>query len=75
MRRNAAALGALLRAEDGVAAAVGLIERTAATASRERWDSALPPPAVAREAARGRAVWWAVAAMVVVVAAHGLRKH
>jgi len=62
-----------LRAEDGLGAAVGLLEETAAAASRGRWDSA-PPPSTVAEAVRGQVVWWAavVAAVAVPVAAYGL---
>lgn len=75
VRCNAAALGEALRAEDGLGAAVGLLEETAAAASRERWDSAPPPSTVGvAEAVRGQVVWWAavVAAVAVPVAAYGL---
>ena len=76
VRRNAAALGEALRAEDGVGAAVRLLEETAAAgASRERWDSA-PPPSTVAEAVRGQLVWWAAVAAAVAapVAAYGLCK-
>ena len=73
--RSAAALGEALRAEDGVGAAVRLLEETAAAASRERWDSAPPTPLVA-EAARGQVRWAAVAAALAASGAayHGLCK-
>ena len=75
VRCNAAALGEALRAEDGVGAAVRLLEETAAAASRERWDSAPPTPSVA-EAARGQVRWAAVAAALAASGAayHGLCK-
>ena len=75
VRCNAAALGEALRAEDGVGAAVRLLEETAAAASRERWDSAPPAPSVA-EAARGPVRWAAAAAALAASGAayHGLCK-
>ena len=75
VRCNAAALGEALRAEDGVGAAVRLLEETAKAAIRERWDSAPPTPLVA-EAPRGQVRWAAVAAALAASGAayHGLCK-
>ena len=75
VRHSAAALGEALRDEDGVGAAVRLLEATAAAASRERWDSA-PPPSTVAEAVRGQVVWWAAVAAAVAapVVAYGLSK-
>lgn len=75
VRRNAAALGEALRAEDGIGAAVKLIEQTAAATTRERWDSSPPTPPA--RAATGYRMWLAAAAAAaaaITIAAYGLRK-